>query len=175
MVTINQPALFSECLPRLIQERERLGLSQAQFACLAGVSLEDQVSLESGKWDNFPKDYLHGAQEAGADPLFILGHSSESRAGTLVQLAFGSTLDPDTDFGDAVLLLRKSIQAVNAFVGDGAAERFPQLVVAVMDATIKARYACGLGGYEQLVGKISDAISSVGDAITDAFTREDTR
>lgn len=172
MTNLSPTATFGGCLSRLIKERERLGLSQAQFACLAGVSVEDQACLEAGKWNHFPMDYLHGAQHAGADPLFILGHSPESRAAKVVKLAFGSQFSPDSDFTDAVLLLRKSTQAVNAFVGDGAAGRYPQLVVALMDATIKARYACGPGCIEDMAERISGAISDVSDSIADAFSQD---
>lgn len=43
------------------------------------------------------------------------------------------------EFHVGVELLRKSVQAVNAFVGEGAAERSPELVAALMNTVIQAR------------------------------------
>lgn len=174
-VNPNQTGSFAEALARLIKERERLNLSQSQFACLAGVSSEEQASLEAGKWDVFPMNYLHGAQQAGADPLFILGHSPEPKTFPAPTLAFGSPLFPDDAFLDAVTLLRKSVEAVKAFAGDTAADQCPQLVAALMQATINtrsAKYACGAGDMEDLANKVSDAISQMGEAIADALNQD---
>ncbi|MBF0185997.1 MAG: hypothetical protein HQM06_16630 [Magnetococcales bacterium] len=61
----------SEKKDRLKEERGRLGLSQAAFGMLGGVSRAAQESYESGRRD-VGSDYLAGLAEAGVDVLYIL-------------------------------------------------------------------------------------------------------
>lgn len=173
MTSQNETNTFRDVIARLVKERERLNLTQAQFACLAGVACEDQAALEAGKWDCFPMDYLQGAQHVGADPMFILGRQTEPKTLPGPQLAFGSPIFRDDAFLEAVDLLRKSVQAVNAFAGDKAAEKCPQLVVALMQTALKARYACGPGHLEDFADKLSGAISDMGEAIATALHPDD--
>lgn len=56
---------------RLRAERDRLHLSQAEFARIGGVSRNSQTAYETGKTP-FTSDYLGLVTEAGADPLFII-------------------------------------------------------------------------------------------------------
>lgn len=56
---------------RLRKERERLGMSQTDFAALAGASKRAQIRYEA---DERSPDatYLAGIAKAGADVLFIV-------------------------------------------------------------------------------------------------------
>lgn len=56
---------------RIREERERLGLSQADFAALAGAHRKSQGNYESG--DRYPDAaYLAAIAEAGADVGYIV-------------------------------------------------------------------------------------------------------
>lgn len=64
---------------RLKEERERLGMNQADFAALAGASKRAQVRYESGE-RNPDAEYLAGIAAAGADVQYIVtGKRARSR------------------------------------------------------------------------------------------------
>lgn len=67
---------------RLREERERLGLTQVQFAKLAGVRRVAQYLYETG--DRSPTvSYLLSAKDAGVDLTYLLlGKSDKARART---------------------------------------------------------------------------------------------
>jgi transcriptional regulator with XRE-family HTH domain len=59
---------------RLREERERIGLTQAEFAVLAGVKRVAQYLYERG--ERAPTiDYLHLAAEGGVDIVYLLSGS----------------------------------------------------------------------------------------------------
>jgi transcriptional regulator with XRE-family HTH domain len=65
-----------EIATRLREERQRLGLSQAEFGALGGIKIATQTRYENGS--NQPtSDYLASVAAAGVDVLFVLtGRSS---------------------------------------------------------------------------------------------------
>jgi transcriptional regulator with XRE-family HTH domain len=63
---------------RLRLERERLGLSQEEFAKAGGVGRQSQVRFESGERSP-DADYLAGIAKAGADVLYIVTGSKRGR------------------------------------------------------------------------------------------------
>jgi transcriptional regulator with XRE-family HTH domain len=148
---------------RLASERERLGLTVEQFAVLIGITAEQQRAIEGGT-DRIPMHFHEAICRLGVDPEFILGQTDLPQ-GRLVSPPFGRD-----DFHDAVDLLRRSQQAVEAFVGEGAAKSCPQLVAATMNAAIQSRYAIGVGDLEDFTDKISAAIEGAGTAIASAIS-----
>lgn len=56
---------------RLKEERERLGLSQTDFAALAGASKNTQYNYEKGERSP-DANYLSAAAEQGVDVLYVL-------------------------------------------------------------------------------------------------------
>lgn len=152
---------------RIVSERERLGLTVGQFAVLAGVSEAQQIAIESGDFSTSPYSYTHGAQRAGADPLFIIGQSTEPKI-QRPNLLFG-----DDSFLSAVDLLRKSQQAVEAFIGEGASKNSPELVAAIMTATLQDRYSIGAGHFEDFADRIANAIEEAGSQIANALSPDD--
>jgi len=72
---------------RLRQERQRLGLTQSEFALRAGVNRVSQVFYEKGK--NWPqREYIESISSLGVDIIFLL-HGQHLR--TIV----GAALDLD--------------------------------------------------------------------------------
>jgi transcriptional regulator with XRE-family HTH domain len=76
---------------RLRQERQRLGLTQAEFAAKVNVNRVSQVFYEKGKnWP--PKDYIESISALGVDLIFLL-HGQ--RLGTIIEAALDLTLLTD--------------------------------------------------------------------------------
>lgn len=149
---------------RIVSERQRLGLSVAQLAVLVGITAEQQAAIEGGNLDARPFSYYHAMQRAGCDPQFLCGSSDAPKA-TKADLNFG-----DESFMDAVSLMRKSIQAVDAFVGEGGGARSPELVAALMNATIHTRYSpVGEGSLENFAETIANALYELGSQISEAL------
>ena len=151
---------------RITSERERLGFTVAQFAVMLGITKEQQSAIEAGDFSEWPSCYEHAVQRAGGDPLFIHGQNSEP-----------STRRQDLLFGDehflaAVALLRKSKQAVDAFMGEAASEAAPTLVAALMNATLREKYSTGAGYLEDFADKIANAIEGAGSQIAEALERD---
>lgn len=64
-------SLFLPIGKRLLEERERLGLNQTDFAAIGGVGRKTQFNYESG--ERAPDGaYLAAIAKAGADALYIL-------------------------------------------------------------------------------------------------------
>ncbi len=124
-----------ELAHRLTTERSRLGYSEAQFATLMGLSAEDYRKLEAGTRALDPE--LRGPlHRMGVDIRYLI----DGRLSTCPpEPADFPCWVRSAEFYAGVELLRKSVQAVNAFVGDGAAERSPELVAALMNTVIQAR------------------------------------
>lgn len=57
---------------RIAEERKRLGLSQAAFAALVGVSFSTQRRYEDGR-SAPPTTYLNAAGEVGVDVSYVMG------------------------------------------------------------------------------------------------------
>lgn len=154
----------NETAQRISSERQRLGLTVAQFAVLLGISEDQQASFEAG--NTLPISYGQALLRAGADPQFVFGHSAEPTEARQ-DLLFG-----DGSFLGAVDLLRKSQQAVEAFVGEGASRDSPELVAALMNATLQDRFSVGAGNLEDFATAIAGAIESAGAQIAEALTQD---
>lgn len=153
-----------ELTRRIISERQRLGLSVAQLAVIVGITAEQQAAIEGGDRDAIPYSYTLAMQRAGCDPLFLCGNSDVPAAG-MADLMFG-----DEPFMEAVSLMRKSIQAVDAFVGQGGATRAPELVAALMNATLQAQYSpVAEESLESCAETIANALLEVGAQLTEAL------
>lgn len=120
---------------RLTLERERLKLTVPQLATLASVTNDQQLAFESGE-AMFSSEYMRALDQVGVDSMFVTfgERNPDLPLATPATPMLGEFND---QFNDAVSLLRKSIQAVEAWVGEGSAQRCPQLVAAVMDATLR--------------------------------------
>ena len=153
--------LGSEVGARLKQERERNLLTVEQAAALSGATPEQWRALESGRLcmhlefnlrlKNLgfsPRFIGLGERETfgealGSDGPFIASHQLEKGAakgeGDDALLSGSSLYAPDSEtFGKAIELMRRSIAAVDAFVGEGSAAKSPELVAAVMNATLRS-------------------------------------
>lgn len=148
---------------RIQSERERLGLTVAQFAVLAGVSAGQQKAIEEGVAGGQSFAYFEAIQRIGADPQFIHG-VADAPAQNMRNMVF-----QEENFQDAVDLLRRALQAVEAFVGEGSAAKCPELVAATMNATIQNRVATALEGLEDLGDKLSAAIEGAGGEVAGAI------
>ena len=60
----------SELGARLLEERNRLGMTQTQLAEVGGVSKGSQILYEKGK--PFTSDYLNAVAEAGLDIIYLI-------------------------------------------------------------------------------------------------------
>lgn len=127
---------------RIISERERLGLSVAQLAVLLGISESKQQSIEEGNLADCPSSYGQALKRVGGDPLFVFGHTEQPTV-QREDLLFG-----DDYFLQALALLRRSQQAVDAFLGEGTSHKAPELVAALMSATTQERMSVGAGNWE---------------------------
>lgn len=94
---------------RLREERERLGLTQTDFAELIGASKNTQSNYEKGvrKPDS---DYLMRLEEASADPAYVLtgqrsNHYMTERESELIRLARLAGIDTV----DALVALLKTM------------------------------------------------------------------
>ena len=148
---------------RITKERERLGYTIPQFAVLVGISEARQTAIEAGDFSAYPVSYELAAQRLGADPLFIHGQSADPES-LRQDLFFG-----DEHFLAAVGLLRKSKQAVDAFMGEGTSISAPALVAALMNATLSQRSVIGAGDLEDFADKIANAIDGAGNQIAEAL------
>jgi len=153
---------------RVVSERTRLGFTLEQFAVLVGVSKETQEAIESGKAGRWSVFYGHAAQAVGADPMFMLGESEEPR---VKDQTHGHI---DESFIEAIDLLRRSMGAVEAFVGMGKSRECPQLVAALMSATLQSRYAVGPGEMENFSDTIARAIDGLSEVVDGALGAKET-
>lgn len=156
-----------EIASRIISERKRLGLSVAQLAELVGITTAEQATIEAGHLEARPYSYNEALKRTGADPRYLSGLSD------IPEIAQGNVMFEDEPFQEAVSLLRKSIQAVEAFVGEGVAASEPELVTALMRATLQSRYCpLGAGDLENLSLNLSNAIADAGTEIARALAGE---
>lgn len=65
------------------------------------------------------------------------------------------------------------MHAVNAFVGQGASEKSPELVAAVINATIRSTFSSGVGEREDLADKVASAILELAEAVRDSHPQDD--
>lgn len=76
---------------RLRQERQRLGLTQAEFAAKASINRVSQIFYEKGKnWP--PREYIESISALGVDLIFLL-HGQ--RLGAIIEAALDLTLLTD--------------------------------------------------------------------------------
>lgn len=153
----------AEAAQRIISERQRLGYTVAQFAVLLGISEAQQSSIEAGNLADRPNSYGHAFQRAGGDPLFMHGLTEEPRI-TKEDLLAG-----DEDFLKALGLVRKSQQAIDAFFGEGTSSKSPELVTALVNATMQERLGIGEGNWNDFVLSIVGAIEYAGEQIAEAL------
>lgn len=144
-------------------ERERLGLTIAQFAVLLGISEAKQQSIEEGNLADCPTSYGDALKRAGGDPLFVFGHAEQPNV-QRVDLLIG-----DDGFLRALELLRKSQQAIDAFLGEGTSSKAPELVAALISATMHERMDVGAGNWEDFFQKIAVAIEYAGERIAESL------
>lgn len=161
---------------RLKSERERTGLTIEQFSALSGVTVDAYRAFEAGDLA-MPFDYVRGLKTLGCDPAFIHLGERQVSLGDTKQLPnaaafYGSFYEPDREFQEVVNLLRKSVHAVDAFVGPGASEKSPELVAAVINATILSTYSTGAGEREDLADKVANAISELAEAMRELRSTE---
>ena len=69
----------------------------------------------------------------------------------------------------AIELMRRSIAAVDAFVGEGAAAKSPDLVAALMSATIQCENRSGVMDIVEAIGSASGSVSESIDNFTEVF------
>lgn len=151
---------------RVKNGREHLGLSIEQLAALIGITTEQQMAIEDAQFEGgLEFNYYDALKKSGFDLAYIFGDTDTPKY-TSGALAFH-----DDDFNQAVALLRRSTQAVEAFVGKGAAASCPQLVAATMNATIQHRYALGAGFIEEMAEKLNFALEGAATIIADALNK----
>lgn len=159
---------------RLIEERERLGLSVPQFAVLVGVSKQDQEDIESEK-KTVSVEYMQAVGRIGGDPVYIsTGTESKRRTGDRFTYPLSIFDDFQMNFNDSLVLFRKSIDAVDAFLGEGTSSKSPELVAALLNisaAHVIANLMPGPGGVESHGDRIADAIEGLGANIQDAIEK----
>jgi len=154
---------------RLREERERLGYTAHQMASLAGVTRERYAAFEDGK-EPVPIDFTRSLARFGARPVYIglggeidlKGERQSETKGALTDWFYAEYGD---EFPAAVRLMLRSVDAVNAFMGDGAADKHPQLVAALMHSTLAMERWLSPGEREELVDKIVGAIDGVADQV----------
>lgn len=166
---------------RLKAERERNRLTVAQAALLSGVTADQWHALEEGHLC-MSGDFIDSLQQLGFEPDFIktgsrsYWRSSDERFIRRTQnpgiarddplLISSSRHAPDSEsFCKAIELMRRSIAAVDAFVGEGAASKSPSLVVALMNATVQNK---AQEDAQQVAVAITNAAAVLGDAIAGA-------
>lgn len=165
--------LPEDSAPRLMSERMRLGYSSAQAAVLAGVDAEAYSKMEDGTL-YIPIELIWRLQKIGFRGEFI--HMGEESASihndefpTIKE--FHATSEGHYDnggFAQAVRLMRRSMAAVDAFLGEGLSTKSPELVAALMNASISLDQNPGTGEREELVSKVENALLSLAEAISDA-------
>lgn len=155
----------SETAARIQSERVRLGLTVEQFAVLAGIQADEQKAIEAGQFDRATLYYYEAIGHFGVDLQFVHGLENSPQT-TNVGLYFG-----DKDFNFAVKLLRRSYQAVEAFIGEGAAASCPQLVAATMNAAVHSKFAAVAYELDDYFDKLADSIEAAGTAIADAIAQ----
>lgn len=165
--------LTKDSAPRLMSERMRLGYSSAQAAVLGGVEAEAYSKMEDGTL-YIPIELIWRLQKIGFRGEFI--HMGEESASihndefpTIKE--FHATSEGHYDnggFAQAVRLMRRSVAAVDAFLGEGLSTKSPELVAALMNASISLDQDLGAGEREELVSKVENALQSLAEAISDA-------
>lgn len=165
--------LPEDSAPRLMSERVRLGYSSAQAAVLGGVEAKAYSKMEEGTL-YIPIELIWRLQKIGFRGAFI--HTGEEGASTHddefpTMKEFHATSEGHYDsggFAQAVRLMRRSIAAVDAFLGEGFSTQSPELVAALMNASISLDQDPGAGEREELVSKVENALQSLAEAISDA-------
>lgn len=160
---------------RLKSERERLGFTLEQFAVLGGTDAETLRKLEAEEY-LLPFDFVLGLKGLGCNLLFIStgeGAVNEPSGNNPPARLFKNVSFDDSNFRSAVNLMLRSTQAVDAFFGSGQAKKSPELVAALMQATLSNEYDSGAGEREELVGSITNAIEALTDVVVEAFINTD--
>ncbi len=165
-----------EISTRLKSERERTGLTVEQFSALSGVTVEAYRAFESGDLA-MPFDFVRGLKNLDCDPAYIHLGERKFSLGDEKQMPnaaafYGSFYEPDQEFQVVVNLLRRSVHAVDAFVGSGASQKSPELVAAVINATIFSAYTTAPGEREDLADKVANAISELAEAVRELRSTE---
>lgn len=150
---------------RLTQERERLGYSHAQLSSLIGLTADELRDVEADKRHlEFGSDSLMLLHRMGVDAhALFTGVKGEDRSSPLLGRGLGFVYQDD--FNLAVLLLRHSINVVEAWAGPGMAEKCPELVAATMQATMAASAGIGAGDLEEFADKMVGAAQVIADAL----------
>lgn len=165
--------LPKDSAPRLMSERMRLGYSSAQAAVLGGVEAEAYSKMEDGTL-YIPIELIWRLQKIGFRGAFIhMGEESSSTHDDAYPTVkeFHATSEGHYDNGgfvQAVRLMRRSIAAVDAFLGESFSTQSPELVVALMNASISLDQHQSAGEREELVSKVENALQSLAEAISDA-------
>ena len=185
--------LVAEAGPRLKVERERVRLTVEQAAVLSDVSPKQWAELEAGRLC-MHVDFVLALGEFGFDPRFIgIGErkslifderfiapkktkrdasvdtqSASQPDGLSAREPLGYSPAPQ-DFAAAIELMRRSIAAVDAFVGEGAAAKSPDLVAALMSATIQCENRSGVMDIVEAIGSASGSVSESIDNFTEVF------
>lgn len=185
--------LLGEAGPRLKLERERNRLTVEQAAVLTGVMPEQWDALEAGRIC-MHIDFNLSLKSLGFDPrfiglgerescfdndLFVAATQTEEDSGVARDssspfderlLCRVASCGPDSaSFSTAIELMRRSIAAVDAFVGEGAAAKSPDLVAALMSATIQCENRSNALCIAQAIETATDALCQSMDAATELF------
>jgi transcriptional regulator with XRE-family HTH domain len=160
-----------EYISRYRDQKEKSGYSSEQLAVLIGISIDTQKKIEAG--ERFPNiEYYQALKRLGFDPVYI-SHASDDEKSRwdavdieLSRIPFSST----GYFTQAVQLMCKSKDAVEAFMGEGMAKKHPELITSLMNATVgmeRNELMPGPGGIEEHADKIADAIHRLAAALED--------
>ena len=185
--------LLGEAGKRLKVERERNQLSVEQAAVLTGVTPEQWRALEEGLIC-MHIDFTLGLKNLGFEPRFIgmgeregftygvpffVASQPEEVAGVAPDssspfdeqlLRRSSSYGPDSaSFKKAIELMRRSITAVDAFLGEGSAAKSPDLVAALMSATIQCENRSGVMDIVDAIGNASESVTQSIENFTEAF------
>lgn len=100
---------------RLKEERERLGLSQTDFAALAGASKNSQYNYEKGERSP-DANYLAAAAAQGVDVMYVVtGNRRPQEAASLTQEAAELVkIYERIDLADRAILLRTAVAFMKA-------------------------------------------------------------
>lgn len=152
---------------RLAEERKRLGYTPIQLATLVGLDVQDYQDIEDGKWEPaIQYNYRLYMPRANVDVEYVIRGVRDIPEG--YRPMQHSASDWSGGFSRGLDLLRKSVQAVEAFVGKNAARECPELVSALMMATLKDS-DIGTGQLEDAVNGLSGAIESAAQTIAEVL------
>lgn len=163
-------SLVKECSGRLKAERERLGYTTEQVAALGGVEHSAYLKMEAGDLA-IPFDFNKSLGMLGFRPMFVgLGDDASRPSADEVSPASilaDSWLIPSDGFVASVRLMRRSAAALDAFLGQGTAQRSPELIAALMQATLRYDLGSSPGEREELHQGISDGLDAIAGAVQD--------